>query len=331
MNSKPLSTLYYLLPTVFCVLSICYLLSTIYSFSPVRAETELPAIDQPEVAALTITPSIYEGVLIPGQTTTAKFEIKNNSRVPLPIKCYIRNFEASDEVGGVNIPEEPDEVRLSPRNWIEVENPDFVFQPQTTREVAVNFNTPSDLSPGGQYAILFIEPLLPQSMMESSSLQIGGRLGALLFLVAPGDAIERAKLMPFDYRKYVIGNILDPIKIRVENEGNVHVKASGKATVTNKITGKKIILNVPEFTIMPGKVRQETVDIVDIKWPGLYTVQSQLKYGRDNQSLEKDFGFIYLPIAYIFATIILICLIVFLTFGKLRKRLFKAVKVVIKG
>ena len=96
-------------------------------------EAILPTPDQPETTALTIAPSIHEAVVAPGKTTSQIFEIKNGSNFPLPIKYYIRTFDANDEVGGVAISEEVDAARFSPGSWSQIVEPDFVLQPQSTR------------------------------------------------------------------------------------------------------------------------------------------------------------------------------------------------------
>lgn len=291
----------------------------------------LPTVDQTEATALTIAPSVFEGVLTRGKTTSQSFELSNNSRVPLPIKCYIRNFDASDEEGGVAIPDEADVGRLSPRNWIEVTSPDFVLQPQTSREIVVNFNTPKDLPPGGYYSILFAEPLLPESFLSSSSLQIGGRLGSLLFLVNPGDISEKGNIASVDFPRYIFSSSAPDLKIRFRNGGNVHLRPNGKITITNLVSKKSWIAEVPEFTTLPGKIRQQIVAMDKLKWPGVYEIKMQLYYGRDKIILDKTLVFYYLPIVPVVVIIVAIGLLVALFLRKTRKRVIRVLKVIVKG
>lgn len=290
----------------------------------------LPTADQLEMTALTIMPSIHEGVISPGKTTSQVFEIKNSSYFPLPIKCYISSFDASDETGGVAISDENDAKR-SPISWISIVEPDFILQSQTTRKVTVNFNPPSDLTPGGYYAILFAEPLLPESFLDSSSLRIGGRLGSLLFMISPGDLSEKGSIASVNLPRYIFNGNQPELKIRFQNEGNVHLRPSGKVTVTNRLTKKSQTLTVAEFTVLPGKIRQQIVALGGSKWPGAFSIALQLNYGRDTITVNKTMTFYYLPIIPIVVTIIMIWLIVFLLIGKTRKRIFKAIRVMIKG
>mgnify|MGYP001313720095 FL=1 len=73
--------------------------------------------DNSEAKGLVISPSIIEEVVKPGQDLKIELEISNPSHIPLPIKSYIREFDASDETGGVEFEEDPDSDRLSLPNW----------------------------------------------------------------------------------------------------------------------------------------------------------------------------------------------------------------------
>ena len=306
------------------------LICLIRPISSLAEEPVLPTTDQISETALTIMPSIHEGVISPGKTTSQVFEIKNSSYFPLPIKCYINTFDASDETGGVAISDENDAKR-SPASWISIVEPDFVLQSETTRKVTVNFSPPSDLTPGGYYAIFFAEPLLPESFLDSSSLRIGGRLGSLLFMISPGDLNEKGSIASVNLPRYIFNGSQPELKIRFQNEGNVHLRPSGKVTVTNRLTKKSQTLTVSEFTVLPGKIRQQIVLLGEIKWPGAYRATLQLDYGRDTITVNKTMTFYYLPVIPIIVTIAVIGLVVLLLIGKTRKRIFKAIQVVIKG
>jgi hypothetical protein len=267
---------------------------------------------------------------VPGKTTSQIFEIKNGSNFPLPIKSYIRTFDASDEVGGVAISEEADARRFSPVSWSQIVEPDFVLQPQSTRQVTVNFSPPVDLPPGGYYAILFAEPLLPESFLNSSSLQIGGRLGSLLFLVGPGDIVEKGNIVSFELPKFIWRSPVET-KIRFQNQGNVHLRPSGKLQITNLLSKKQSVIDVPEFTVLPGKIRQQIVNLGKLKWPGIYSAKLQLNYGRGKIPVTTTLTFFYLPAINIIVIIVVIAVGVGLIWHKPRQRILRAVRIIIKG
>jgi hypothetical protein len=288
-------------------------------------EAELPSIEQ-QMTALTIAPSVHEAVVEPGKTTSQIFELKNSSSFPLPIKCYIRTFDASDEAGGVSIPDEIDAKRFSPTSWSEIITPDFVLQPQTTRQVTLNFSPPKDLPPGGYYAIFFAEPLIPESFLSSSSLSIGGRLGSLLFLIGPGDTIEKGEIVSFDLPKYVWHSGATETKVRFSNQGNVHLRPRGKIIITNLITKKKIEFELPEFTILPGKIRLQKVSLVNTFWPGIFRADLQIIYGRDKIRTEASQSYYHLPWKSLLLFLLLLVTVLMLAFPKSRQRLQKSLK-----
>ncbi len=299
---------------------------------PAKAEEAvLPTVDSAEATVLTITPSIFEGVVAPGKTTSQVFELKNGSNFPLPIKSYIRTFEASDEEGGVAISDQIDLNRLSPASWTQIVEPDFVLQPQSSRQVKVNFSPPVDLPPGGYYAIFFAEPLIPESFLSQSSLQIGGRLGSLMFLIGPGDTIEKGSIASFGLPKYIWRSGSTEANVRFQNTGNVHLRPSGKIIVTNIITKTKKEFEVKEFTALPGKIRQQKVSLANVKWPGKYKAELQINYGRDKIPVTTGLTFYHLPMLQFVVMLVLTAVAVGFLWHKPRRRILRAIRIIIKG
>lgn len=304
-------------------------LITIGLISPITAAKTVAG--EAGETALSVTPSIQEMVVKPGEQSEQIFELKNLSKIPLPIKSYIRTFGASDEAGGVDISEAPDEQRLALTSWAGVLEPDFILQPNSVRQIKIYITPPPDLPPGGYYGILFFEPLLPEYFLSENSLNIGGRIGALLFLVGAGEIRESGKILSLSAKKYQFGGRPSDIIIRFQNEGNVHLRPSGKITVTNLITKKTKEAEASEFTVLPGKIRQQIIALEGAYWPGVYKAKVQLSFGRDKITLNKTFVFYYLPIMTIVAIIVLIGMLIVLFWGKTRKRAIKALKMILKG
>lgn len=290
----------------------------------------MPIEQELSITKLLVTPSIFEEVLKPGQNITRYFEFTNNSLVPVPIKAYVRTFDASNETGGVSISEDPDNQRLSLTSWISVQQPDFIIQPGQTKKVAVNLNPPADLPPGGYYGVIFFEPLLPESFLSQNSLQIGGRIGALMFLVGQGDIKESGKIetlsSPFYHWK--VNN--NQITLRFKNTGNVHLRPKTKISIVNYLSNKKIIQQT-EFTVLPQKIRQQIFNSKDIITPGIYKAQFEVSYGRENTKIIKELQFIYFPLIYIAILILFMLLILILATKKGRTRVTRVANILFHG
>lgn len=285
----------------------------------------------PVTSQFTVTPAIFERVLTPGQSTTEVFQLSNKSQLPLPIKSYVRAFEASDDQGGVDIVEDKDIERLAPTSWVNVETPDFIIQPDSIYRATVNFNPPVDLPPGGYYAVIFFEPQLPESYIKSqNTLQINGRVGALLFLVGSGDISEKAEINTFKTKKWHWGNQPINIDSSFKNLGNVHLRPSGQLKVKNLIPFLKQEQSseVKEVTVLPNKTRALNLAETNLKWPGIYKAGIEMKYGRDEKVLSRDLTFIFIPWKYILSIILLILFIIFISKRRNRRRLKKALAVI---
>lgn len=282
------------------------------------------------IASLTITPSLHEQILRPGETVSQKFQVTNNTNTPLPLKVYLRTFGASDEYGDVAINDDPDVSRLAVTSWARIDISDLILQAGASRQVTVDFSPPADLPPGGYYGVLFFEPLLPESFFsQQSALMVGGRVGALLFLVGPGDLKEKGSVVGFATTN---GWYRGPIEfsLRVKNEGNTHSRASGTIELKN-LWGKTRTINVPEFTILPGKIRQQHLVADRVKWAGVYQSKLKLVYGSDKKTILKEQTFIYLPVFQLIVILLSGVTVVLLVSVNKREKLIKAIKILLKG
>ncbi len=313
---------------------IVLLVMAFFVFLPV-----LPAfaqvMDTPDTGSnskgLIVSPSIIEEVIKPGQDSKIKLEIKNPSHIPLPIKSYICEFDASDEVGGVEFDEDPDSDRLAMPNWGRIEDPDFVLQPNATREVEVILSTPNDLPPGGYYSTIFFEILVPEKFYDASSLEIGGRVGALLFLVAEGDIVQKGKVSELKILNNILSNGPAQAEVKFSNTGNVHLRPSGKIEIKNMITGSTKTLEISNYTVLPQKTRKIETILNDIYWPGLYQIKVVEQYGRDKNVTTSQTNFFYLQLHQSLVIIIMLLVLIAILSPKLRKRIAFANKIIIHG
>lgn len=298
----------------------------------VKAETV--KTDTSASSQFTVTPAVYEHVLEQGKASSQAFQLTNKSQLPLPIKSYVRAFEASDDMGGVDIKEEPDIQRLAPTSWVSVETPDFIIQPDSTLKVNVNFNPPVDLPPGGYYAVVFFEPQLPESFIkDNNSLQINGRVGALLFLVGAGDIQEKGEIASFSTKMWNWGNKAINFKSDFKNSGNVHLRPSGTLTVKNLIPflGREEKSDIKEVTVLPGKTRELALVSNKYRWPGIYNAKISLNYGRENKTINKEITFVFIPWKYLLSLAVIVMIIIFLSKRRNRRRLAKAAKIIEGG
>lgn len=303
-------------------------------FLPGAARAADPITFSPDTMTstkLSVAPSIHEAVITPSRESHQVFELTNQSAIPIPVKAYVRSFDAADEIGGVTIDEEIDQARLKITSWVSIQNPDFIIQPNQTVKTLVTFNPPADLPPGGYYGIVFFEPLLPESFVSENSLQIGGRIGSLLFLVASGDMKEKGELVSFSASRYHWRLSPASLNVRFKNDGNVHLRPKLKMSVQNLITKSQRQGYNTEFTVLPKKIRQATFYVKDMIWPGVYKADLSLTYSRDKILIKDDQIFLYFPWEYI-ALLIILGLFLTLVFSKKgRTKLVRMGQIILRG
>jgi len=282
--------------------------------------------------SLSVAPILYEAKITQGKSTNEIFEITNKIDKSVAIKSYIRTFDASDEIGGVDIFDKVDADKLSPQNWIKISEPDFVLKPNGSHQVKLTFKAPADLSPGGHYAVLFFEPQVEGQEKPSSIVNVGGRVGALLFLTAAGDVKESSELVSFRTTPIQIFRTPLPYIVRVKDTGNVHTKISGSITVKNILWFKKKDIPVPQFTILPQKIRKQEVANEIKKIPGIYKADLRLTNEDSKTEIKGRIYFVYLSWPYLCAIIMVVTILIyFLSSSLRRRRLVGALKYLFNG
>lgn len=283
--------------------------------------SDMPNFD----ASLSISPAIYETKFEQGKVTNYIFELTNKLDKTVAIKSYIRLFGASDELGGMDIFDKSDSDRLSPQNWVKIIEPNFVLKPNGSRQIKVQFSPPADLPPGGHYAILFFEPQVKEQEKPSSVINVGGRIGALLFLTAAGDIKESGAVASFHTAAWQIWRTPLQFVVRFQNSGNVHLRPQGKIMVTNLVTRSKREVEVPQFTVLPQKTRRQEVENSIGKYPAIYRAKLDLNYGQESpQNATANIVFVYFSWPYLLGTVLIVGAAGYFGLSARRRRKFLA-------
>lgn len=296
----------------FLLLSFCYLV--VCCTQTVHAQdTTIPTV-------LKIQPVLEDFSVQPGELITKNLTVTNLSLTSLPITAYVRSFEVIDDDGTSNYPN--DQSASSVQHWFSIDPANFILQPQESRKITVTITVQKNSSPGGHYATLFFQSLIPQAPNDLSSVSISGRIGALYFVTVSGNITTKASLSNFFTQKFIQSG---PVTFTSEftNQGTVHVRPQSILTVRN--WHGKIIYSSQESgkAILPGTVRR-----IVYTWPsswlfGMYSAQilSQITPNAQPQvRLIHFFAFPLVPLVILLFSSVCICII----FIKGKKRIKKA-------
>ena len=240
--------------------------------------------------ALGVTPAIVELVIEPEKTSESSVTVFNVTNFPLPIKGTVKNFVPKEE-----IPPNSQNI-FDASAWIKIEPSDFILQPLEEKKIKISIAPPKNAEPGGHYATIYFQPLIPEEVLSYQSSHITSRIGVLTLLIVKGDINETITLGNVDYKKFTqYGPKIFTLKFK--NEGNVHIAPSGKLIIKNirgKVTER---ISMPNKIVLPQTVREVQVERNGrFLLPGKYKIEMALTYGSEKREIKsKPYTFWVFP------------------------------------
>jgi hypothetical protein len=250
-----------------------------------------PAAAQPakqSQIALGVSPAIAELVLEPGQPKKFVITVTNIIDVALPVKVTAASLQLQEEVA--------DEHRalFDASKWIQVAEPEFILYPRQQKTISITATSPVNTEPGGHYATIFFQPLVPAEAVKNNTALIGSKVGALTLFVVRG-AIEEAADVNLDAPLFSQHGPVE-LSLHIKNPGNVHFMPTGSVKIRNR--EGVVVATVP---LPPTLVLPKTTKTIPIKWDnkkqiGYFSAQASVRYGARQTSLsDGSVGFWILP------------------------------------
>lgn len=269
-------------------------------------------------SAIGVDPAIMEEVLDVNNPSQRTINVFNLSNLALPIKVAKMSFTPQDKL---NYPEDKLSI-YDASSWIEIskEDTDFILQPQSKKSITLTITQPSEASPGGHYATIYFEPLIPAELVSQQSVFVYARAAVLIFMQTRGDIVENLKIKSFNANT-IYESVPFKANLSFENIGNTHLLPKGKVDVYDDIRGILIkTYDLNPSLILPGTEKQQIVDIDPGFSLGKISAQFVLTYGANNQVIESDRVQIYI---FPYKAVLLILIVAFILIF-LRKRILRA-------
>ncbi len=154
-------------------------------------------------------------------------QVKNITRYPLPISSTVKNLTPLEEIKTSS-----DASRLDASAWFKITEPDFILQPGVSKTITIKLAPPVDATPGGHYATIYFQPVIPDSVLTSETAFLAARVGVLSFLIVRGDIKQELAIDSFTPPGL---KQTGPITFNValKNTGNVHTLPTGAVTIRN--------------------------------------------------------------------------------------------------
>ncbi len=298
--------------------TLAFILITVFVVSyPVKVSADSETSADQKTSIIGVSPAIIESVLTPDTLAKTKIQIFNNSRFPIPMKAFARSFIATEDLSHA------DSDKFDSSSWITLNPADFILQPGEHKEIEVMILPDKHAEPGGHYATIYFQPLVPESVLSSDSTFLSSRVGVLAFFVVKGDIKENAEISNVKYPRFVYKNPIN-FDIVLKNTGNVHILPVGELKLKNILTGAIDSVEIKPNVVLP-ETEKTSEYLVSPKMPfGIYDASIFLQYGSDRRILNYDVKTIVaIPVIHI-STFIIILTVGFYFFIVKRARLFVA-------
>jgi hypothetical protein len=272
-----------------------------------------------------VGPAKIEREILPGNSLDINISVENRTG---STQIYTIGFE--DFVSGENSPET---VKLLGENRSNTTLSDYFFvsEAELTLEhgdraqIPVRITLPANITPGGRFGSVIVSATEKRAeIVQGDRAQTGatvvGRIATLVFVTVPGDVTKSGKLIGFETKnkKKLFFSSQIPLRISVENTGNVHLNAYGGIVLTNMIgqTVETVVLD-PWF-VLPGSIRTRDVTIDGNGFFGRYEAKIEVNRGYDDLVDSRELTFIVLSPR----GLVLILIALFVVFLLVNKRRF---------
>lgn len=247
--------------------------------------------------ALTVSPPRIDLEMFRGSSETKNIRVFNESLESVLITPELADIsflenEASPQVTGLSenssfsklLLFQPDVLKLEPGEVI-----DFPF----------TIKIPLIIEPGGYYGALLFSGM-SEEKVEKGNIGIIGKTGPLVFITVAGDISAKAELIEFSFNdqfkteKLVFGQIPESYKIKVQNNGKIHVVPQGIIEISNwrGRVYEKFDVNSSDRVVLPGWTRnlEISADQTVQYSSGLKKEWQRFGFGRYTATLSLDLG-----------------------------------------
>jgi hypothetical protein len=269
--------------------------------------------------SLEISPPKQEIAANPGETIKLTAKVRNASQTVLPISVRTENFVASGDEGQVALTEAGP---WAVSTWTSISPNKFSLNAGESKEVTATIRIPASGAAGGKYGAFVFS--LSGGKSEGSGAQVAQELASLFLIRINGPVDETMNITSFAAPKFSeFGPI--PFVISFENKGNVHLKPVTSITIKNLFGRVVSYVQVNPTNVFPGASRKISAEWSKRFLIGYFTATLNAIPDPNNAgTLTSATNFIVFPIR-----LALIALLIIVFLFLLRKRIGKAIKVLI--
>lgn len=253
-----------------------FLTSSIYHLKSAIAQQSL---------SVTAVPPRLELEALPGATIQESLKIRNESTADQAFKVVIRDFIVTGNQGTPIPVDETVSGRWSLASWITVSPKQIMVPAEQTASVDLIISVPNQALPGGHYAMVTYAPIAEANLAQGTGAQVSPQVGSLVYLKVIGDVTEAVNLKEFKVDQIFKHYGPTQIRAEIENLGDIHLRPTGKLTITNWLKDEVFSEELEEKNIFPFASRT-------YEW----TVPGKWRLGRYAAKLSAQAGDAAIPL-----------------------------------
>ncbi|MEO6728871.1 MAG: DUF916 domain-containing protein [Candidatus Dojkabacteria bacterium] len=290
------------------------------AFKPAHAQT---AGDQVK-SGFSISPPSFDIKANAGDKLTNTIKVENTSTQPITLTAKVQNFVAYGNEGQIQLTTVDSVYSIS--TWITFVNEEITVEPGEVKLFSYIVTVPANAQPGSHFGSIVLSTSASSSAANSAS--VIQEIGSVVLIKLPGDVLESAKVKSFGTASSYYTEPTVTLNALLNNTGSVIVQPVGKITVSDLFGNTVQTIDITGKNILPGSDR-----IFDQKFDfekvGFFKAKLELTYG-SSKTLTAETSFMTLYTSRTLPILIGLLLLIAL-YVIFRKRINKAIRVVVKG
>jgi hypothetical protein len=305
------------------------LIAVIAALLIVAGPTIAAAQNAPSGSGLSISPTLNELTIKPGESNHVTITLKNITVDDVIAKGTVNDFRSDNNTGNPEIITNSNVVSPNSIKKFVSNIDDVSLNKGQQKNVVIGLDVPKDTPPGAYFGIIRYRAV-PKALNAPGPGQVAltASVGTIVLITVPGNLREQVQVNGIHvYRGAREGSFFikppDKIGITITNFGNGFVKPFGtvevhstfnKAVATYQFNNPKQLGN-----ILPNSQRTFTNSFKGVSRIGRYTVLASVSYGSGSQVLTVKKDFWYVPLWLVIVLLLILAALVFLAFRAYRR------------
>jgi hypothetical protein len=300
---------------------------------------QFASAQQASGSGLSISPTVSEYILKPGQNATVTITVKDSTVGSVNAQGIVNDFVSDGSTGSPKLLTQPGASSPnSIRNFVYNLNT-IPLNPSEQKIVTVGLHIPDGTPPGAYFGVIRYKAI-PVGVNAPAPGQVAltASVGTIVLITVPGNLRVLVKLNALHiYHGTQDGRLFfakpDKIGVEIQNLGNGFAKPFGTVEIQNMFR-KSVYsyqFNNPKQlgSVLPNSTRIFSNPVQGISQPGRYSVTANVAYGSGSNVLTIKKTFWYIPawlaitIAAILVILILLTIRLYVRYRRDAKRTYR--------